>query len=887
MYNNSKVAKAIRLAMMFGAAATASVSASAFSAEEVADEDVERIEITGSRIKRTDMEGASPVVVIDRSMIDNSGQLSIADVLNQSTFNSFGSLQPSSGSTAQSQATVNLRGLGSSRTLVLLNGRKMPGSPVMGGASADLNSIPFAAVERIEVLSDGASAVYGSDAIAGVVNVILRKDFEGVEINARASQPSRDGGGDEKSISIVSGFSTDKARITFSIEHDERDIIYAADRWFTKSTDDGSGTYSGTTGQSWYGRNILDMNTFEFNPMVSDQDCSVYGEQFRYHNDAPDWPDDDGCHFDYTSVSADAASTNRDAVFVDFNYEISDAVDFNLVALNTRNESFGRYAPAAGWFTFPEDMPAKGNLTAVNKGDRGYYRFNNVGPARDTTQTSYMQDYTASLNGQLDSITWHADYHFNRYSMHEWGQGYVHRPSVEAAITDGWDPRDPNQAQYEAQLANMNANSNRRAGGQFNELTVGASFDELGSLSGGDIGLYVGASYRTEDFFDQAEAQNEAKNIIGTAGGSAAGSRDVSAVFAEALFPILDSLELSLAGRYDDYSDFGSSFVPKVAVKYQPIDSLIFRASYGQGFRAPSLDDLYKAPSESASSARDVVKCDAAGTSRPDCRSKQHTTYFIGTQGLEAEESESINIGAVYSITDNIDISLDYYDIDITNEVSSLSTQDVYDLELLGLLGDPEDPNDNPSQYAGASVDRNGAGPSGTSLLVTAPMANLDGFDSNGFDFKLNAFFELGSIGDLRTKLEWTEVLEYNTPDIIGFDRVNVVGRAGLPERKLNAALNWSISNHALNLNVNYTESTAEETDTDATGTVFYPVGELDSYTIVNMSYVYSSPWNLDLSAGINNIADVDPVLDSDLGYDDTLYSRMGRVYFAGLKYKF
>lgn len=885
MYSNSKVAKAVRVAMMFGAGAAATISTQAFSAEDGA-ESVERIEVTGSRIKRTDMEGASPVVVIDRSALDNSGQLSIADVLNQSTFNSFGSLQPSSGSTGQSQATVNLRGLGSNRTLVLLNGRKMPGSPVLGGASADLNSIPFAAVERIEVLSDGASAIYGSDAIAGVVNIILRKNFDGVEISGKKSSPSRDGGGDESSFSLVSGFSNDKANITFSIEHDERDIIFARDRWFTSATDDGSGHYAGTTGQSWYGRNILDMSTFEFNPMIQGTDCSAYGEQFKYHDDAPDYPADDGCHFDYTSVSADAASTKRDAFFVDFNYEINEDLMFNVVALNTRNESFGRYAPAAGWFTFPMALAATDTLTAVNEGDRGYYRFNNVGPARDTTQTSYMQDYTASLAGLGDGFDWHADYHYNRYDMKEWGQGYVHRPSVEKAITDGWDPRDPDQSKYATQLANMNANSNRQAGGTFREFNAGISVDSLGELGGGDIGLYVGASYRDERYFDQAEAQNEAKNIIGTAGGSAAGKRNVTAVFSEMNLPVTEQVEVNLAARYDSYSDFGSSFVPKVGIKYQPMDDLILRASYGEGFRAPSLEDLYKAPQESASSAKDVVNCAAAGTSRPDCRSRQHTTYFIGRSDLEAEDSKSMNLGLVYNITDNVDMTLDYYDIDVTNEVSSLSTQDVYDLENLGLLGDPKNPNDNPSQYAGAAVDR-GNTTTGRSLLVTAPMANVGGFDTTGIDFKLNALFELGGAGELRTRFEWSEVLEYNSPDIIGFNRVEKIGRAGLPERKINVSLNWSLDEHSVNLNVNHTAATAEETDTDASGTIFSPVGHLSSYTITNLNYTYNTPWNLDFSVGVNNLTDKDPILDSDLNYDDSLYSRVGRVYFAGFKFKF
>ncbi|NYR12322.1 TonB-dependent receptor [Pseudoalteromonas sp. MIP2626] len=883
---NNKVSKAVRLAIAFGAASTAAFSASSFAAEEGAEK-VERIEVTGSRIKRTDIEGANPVVVIDRASLDNSGQLSVADVLNRSTFNSFGSIQPSSGNTAQSQATVNLRGLGSSRTLVLINGRKMPGSPVMGGGAADLNTIPFAAVERIEVMGDGASAVYGSDAIAGVVNIILRKDFEGVQIQGRMGKPSRDGGGDEGSFSMITGIKSEKSNLVFSYEHDERDIIYQRDRWFSRSSDDGSGTYGGTTGQSWYGRNILDMSTFEFNPMITTGDCSAYGDAFAYHNDAPNSPDDDGCHYDYTALAADAASTKRDSVFVNFDYDINDDLIFNFRSLNSRNESFGRFAPAAGWFAFPIDMPedtAKG-LTAVNAGDRGYYRFDSIG-ARDTWQVSNMADWSASLNGMHESFDWHVDAHYNRYDMNEWGQGYVHRPSVENAIIDGWDPRDPDQSAYSEQLASFAANSNRRSGSTLREITAGVSFNDLATLDGGDLGLYIGASYRETDYFDQAEAQNEAKNIIGTAGGSAAGDRIESAVFAELLVPVTDMVELNFAARYDDYSDVGSSFVPKASIKFQPLDELVLRASWGKGFRAPTLEDLYKAPSESAAYAKDVVLCGAAGTSRGDCKEEQHTTYYVGTTTLQPEESESINLGIVYNVTDNIDVSLDYYDIEITNQISSLSAQDVFDLENAGLLGNPEDPSDNAAGYDQVSVDRGGSS-TGRSLLVTAPMANIPGFSTDGLDFKLNARFDLGEIGQLRSNFAWSEVLSYKSPDIIGYSNVNQVGRDGLPERRISLGLTWDIESHLVNVNFNHIASTAEKTEADESGTIFTAVGNLSSYNIVDVNYTYITPWNVELTAGINNLADKDPILKPDLSYDSSLYSQLGRLYYAGFKLKF
>ena len=203
---NNKVSKAVRLAIVFGAVSSAAFSASSFAAEENDGvEKVERIQVTGSRIRRTDLEGSIPVTVIERAAIDMSGQTSVSDLLRNTSFNSAGSFRPHSGSSAQGVSSVNLRGLASSRSLILVDGRRLPKSPSTGN-SQDLNSIPMAAVERIEILSDGASAVYGSDAIAGVINVITRKDFNGAEFRIGAGDVSLPNeGGDREEGSAVFG----------------------------------------------------------------------------------------------------------------------------------------------------------------------------------------------------------------------------------------------------------------------------------------------------------------------------------------------------------------------------------------------------------------------------------------------------------------------------------------------------------------------------------------------------------------------------------------------------------------------------------------------------------------------------------------------------------
>ena len=209
-FRKSLTAAAVAASLGFPALAIAQDAQTDVNAEE----EVERIQITGSRLNRTDMEGALPLTVIDRVELEASGDISVADYMRDTNFNSFGSYQSTSGSSGGGAAQVSLRGLGAGRTLILIDGRRAPTSPILGSGQ-DLNSIPMAAVERIEVLSDGASAVYGSDAIGGVVNVITRKDFEGVSVTYGVGRPTNDGG-DTEEMSIVIGSSNAKSpRITW------------------------------------------------------------------------------------------------------------------------------------------------------------------------------------------------------------------------------------------------------------------------------------------------------------------------------------------------------------------------------------------------------------------------------------------------------------------------------------------------------------------------------------------------------------------------------------------------------------------------------------------------------------------------------------------------
>lgn len=248
-FKRSPITKAVHQALFAGLVTSTvfgSVALAQNSSDEEADvEDQQKITVTGSRIKRSDVEGALPITVITREELELSGESNAADFIRNTTFNSAGSYRPQSGSSNAGVASVSLRGLGTARTLVLIDGRRMAKSGITG-RSADLTQIPMGAIERIEVLSDGASAVYGSDAIGGVINVITRSDYEGAEImlgGAEVSIPSE--GGEREEGSVIFGTSSDRASIVAGVSWNNREIIYArALPWTNPGTSPYSNNYS-------------------------------------------------------------------------------------------------------------------------------------------------------------------------------------------------------------------------------------------------------------------------------------------------------------------------------------------------------------------------------------------------------------------------------------------------------------------------------------------------------------------------------------------------------------------------------------------------------------------------------------------------------------------
>ncbi|NQD38729.1 TonB-dependent receptor [Permianibacter sp. IMCC34836] len=867
---NNPLAKAIRFALI-GGAAVAAISP-VFAADEEGKEDEQRIEVTGSRIKRSDVEGALPVTVIDREAIDMSGDVSVAEVLRNSTFNSFGSYRPQSGSSFGSAATVSLRGLGSDRTLVLVDGRRTSKSPLIG-SSSDLNSIPLAAVERIEILSDGASAVYGSDAIGGVVNIITRKDFNGVEFRFGEGRPTAEGGDTEES-SMVFGISGDKGNMIAGVSKNQRDIVFQRDREWSKG---GASTF----GNNW--REILpsgaegayrgSVNTIaECNAMPGFSHNEQVGDNSR-------------CLYDFTFVAADEAEVDTTAAFVKGRYEIND--DWSIYANTsvTRIGSFGRYAPAPSVLFVEASNP-------FNPFGRDMYvrhRYAALGN-RDDKGDANVYDLLVGVEGTIGAVSIDAGIRRNDFQSYSIGNGYVVDNLAAQAVAAG-DYNFVNPYSNDAvTLAGMKATTLRDSFFKTNEAYVNASFD-LFEMAGGTASMVVGVETRNEDYQDRYDSLQEGGQIGGSAGNSAGKDRDVDAGYFEVLLPLFDKFELDIAGRYDKYSDYGSDTAPKVSVRYQVLEELTLRASYGEGFRAPSLPQISQARSYSADFVNDPATCVFSGLifdfNQNRCENNagvaqalQVDAYSEANPELSSEQSKQFSIGVAWEPTDWLNMTADYWDIKLTDRIASFDTAALVDRIRAGLAL-PAGLSIERLDVQGCDVNGNpvATGPDGVIndcdpiVQGNTGSANSGDIHMNGLDISLNTKFDFGAAGRLENLLNinWSKTLEVDGGEnLIGF----VSGDTAYPEYRGLLANQYYFSDFMFSWNINYISDLpglgddGEETQPD--------------WVTHDVQVSWNAPWNGQIVVGVTNVTDEEPNLSDNAsrGFNFDLYDGYGKVTY-------
>ena len=855
----------VSLALGVGMTSTAGV---AFAQDADADDaDVTgRVEVTGSRIKRADIEGALPVTVIDRNQIELSGQTSVADLLRNTTFNSFGSFRPASGSSAQSWAGLSLRGLGEGRTLILIDGRRAPTAPQIGSAQ-DLNSIPLAAVERVEILSDGASAIYGTDAIGGVVNIITRKDFTGVEMMYGMSKPKQIGGDTEEG-SIMFGAASDRGQLMGGASFNKRDIVFQRHR-----------PWSAVPGSSFYSNNFIygaqrGYATVEDPVHGSAVPGGCSGPGFRLLGTPGPTQ---SCGYDFTAEAADEAAIKNTAAFLRGNYRINDIWSTYFSAGVTRLESFGRYAPGLTVAFVPAASPNNpyGEDLYV------YHRFAALGN-RDAFIDSNVYDVNFGFQGTIGMFDIDVGMRRNEFKFFDMGRYYPVTPLVEQAIADGsYNILDP-FANSPAVLNSIRSTINRESYTTMDEMYAMANVDLPFELSGGVVGAAFGAEYREEDYADQYDALSEGGQIGGSAGASAGLGRDVTAMFFEVLLPVMPDLEVSIAGRHDDYSDYGSDFSPKIAARWQPTDTITLRASWGEGFAAPTLDILSASPSSSADFHTDPVTCQAR-TGNPVC-SVQSTMWVIANPNLSSESSTQFSLGGAWDAAEWVNLSLDYYNIEIEGRVAAVTLAQMIECLAVGatiecppgvtmldaavftpgFTGDPS---------LGLGIARNAAG-----VIVGGQrgFVNRGTVETDGMDLNVRTNFAFGGWGTLQNQFQLGYV---NNFEVDG--GINQVGRAGTPEIRANLGTMWTYGDFNVTWNISYIDGTTSVNGQRAVPLATQPL-TLPSWTTHDLQVNYHTPWNGRVTVGIDNVADKMPPLDpnaaSGRGYDTSLYDPYGRV---------
>jgi iron complex outermembrane receptor protein len=885
---------------------------------------LDRVEVTGSRIKRIDVEGPLPVTTISREEIDASGEISVAEVLRGAAYNNFGSWKPTSGFIAQSQAIVDLRGLGGERTLVLVDGRRVTQSPTyLGGVGTNLATLPLAAVERIEILRDGASAIYGSDAIGGVVNVILRRDYDGIHLSYGLGRPTQTGG-DEDSYSIVGGITGGKGNITFSFENTRKEIIFRGDRSFSATSLSSfgfPGSYFGylTTGDP---RNPL--GTFLSVGTFADPRCpSALGSSDFPDSVFADFGFGDGsgeCAYNFARVAANEAEYDTKSFFLNANYAINESTTFFARGTFALNESFGRFAPTP--FTSGEFLPAifqdnpnnptnpvenpvnvlgqpfpgqsvdlDGDGVADLDGpfDVSVLYRNVPGGFRDTFLDDTLVDYLAGVQGfanWLGGMEWELGAQYSQQTSDSRSPGLALGPEFEDRLTNGsldifaansdtgdfargLDPAFAASSEAVAATGLYDARTRIVSG----DFTV--NFDAL-QMEHGPVPVALGTEYRDEDFQGDFDEQTNAFALEGTAGGEdTSGARTVKAVFAETRIPLLAPLELSLAARWEDYNDFGTTLNPKIAASFRPLDSVLLRASWGTGFRAPSMADLYSSAVLNAAGAIDTTRCadDPAGdpeTGRPrpgadlpfgnPCRTTQYQNFVGGNRDLQPEESTQWSVGIVFNPLDELSVGLDWYDIELEDEIGVPFMQELFDEEFrLRQAGE-----------TGNDVGAVTRSQNGQVRSVSRRSGNIAERETDGLDVEATYAFGLGAAGDFRATAQWNYVNEYEQDqgDSLGLRDPPFFD----PPHRGTLGLNWALGDFSANLLWNYLASSSIE---DGNGV---ETNSVDSYKTWDLSASYATPWNGQITLGARNLFDEDPPTTVDGFYTNYLHDVYGRV---------
>ncbi|MEN1995593.1 MULTISPECIES: TonB-dependent receptor plug domain-containing protein [Stenotrophomonas] len=861
---------AVRLGLLPAGIALALTPAFASAQEASGTTDLDRIQVTGSRIRQASTETAQPVIALQRADIEKQGFTSVADIVQNLSATGSPAISRadalSSGEEVGGQY-VDLRNLGPERTLVLLDGKRMG---VSSGGYTDLASIPTSVVERIEVLTDGASAIYGSDAIAGVVNIITRKNFDGLEASVYKGQYGQ-GDGDKTTYNFVYGQTGDRGSITLGAEYSEEEPVLAKNRRYSASangyrhpvpTDDDTNGWSAITEK---GVLVTDDGNYVLNPGGASNNFGDYHELGNADLSNP------------SQQMYLSTGIKRRSVFSNGQFDFTDNIRGTASVLYTEREALQQiagypYRSAA----YDTQMDANSVFNPLDT-DVDFMRRTWEVPRQTKSELNTFR-FSGGLEGSFEFadkyFDWDVGYVYNRNKGVKTGTGNLFIPNVKNAVGPSyldangiaqcgtaaapiagctpWNPLLPYGSTADGSLSNPDLQKYLFLPTHDTSLTTSKVYSAnlsgaIVTLPAGDLSFATGYEHREEDAEYNPDALLQSGLSTDLAGAPTAGGYKLDEFYLELNVPILADLpfakELSvdMAGRYSDYNTFGDTVNSKFGLKWKPIDDLLVRGTYATGFRAPTVANLYGGTSQSFDKYTDP--CDTffgAAVRNPDVAARcggavpanfrqeasggidatgpgaqSNYPYLSGSNdGLLPETSKTWTVGLVYSpnFVQGLDVSLDWWKIRIDNVIAAESVTSI--LNQCYVLN-----NANACDRVTRDTD------SGQVVDVTRTLINGGYQETAGYDLGIRYRLPELSFGNIVIdwKTTYVDYLEYKRDNEAETAVEQHTGWGtgdwgGNFRVRSNLNIDWSLGNFGVNWGMRYYSGLKEECAYDREG---------------------------------------------------------------------
>ncbi len=904
-FPQKKIAVALAYALGFGGAAGLLTSAPAL-AQTTPDTSQGKIkvEVTGSNIPRLEGEGAVPLQVITRDDIDRSGAQTTMELLDLiSANNSLGSigLPIVIGATTFSNQTASLRGLGGNATLVLVNGKRLGAfaGGITGTEGTNLASIPFAAIQRVEVLLDGASAIYGADAVGGVINFIMREDYQGAEATLWGGTPTQGHDGRQYQVSATGGFGSlakDKYNVFGSFNYQEQKPFYDVDRGYSNTSYIPSIGYNSTSGQTFPGY------------------ISTGGiGNTTYPNCAPSVAIGGRCRYDPNSQPGveSIPETKQFNFFGAARYQINNDWQAYITGLyaQTKNEFIIQPVPlsdqiativtptGAANILLPPTSPYYPTAAAIAAGVNGQplnvrWRCYPCGN-RDTEDTNDSYQVVAGAKGTQWGWDFDGSFNYSQNTFKEVTKGgfpiYTQiLPLLNSGNIDLLSGSLPASQTQALAATDFNAET---ASGKLHQYGIDLKGSaDIYQLPAGPLSAAVGVQTANSGLSQTYNPFLQTGDVSGYGGNflDVDHSRTQYAVFGEIVVPIIKNLEADGAVRYDHYSDFGNTTNPKISLRWQAANWLLLRSSFDTGFLAPTLYELWVPQTQGLSSpgVSDPLRCPnpngpGAGNN-PDCNT-QYSAIFGGNPSLKPTTSSQWSVGGVFSPYAGVSFGADYFQLLLSNIVAT---------------GVPIGTILNPQFYPTYSylVTRASSCVGGQPCPITDINQQFANFGKNriqGVDVNVQLTSPVTSVGRFKLVVTGTYYTRYDTQNPDGTYSSIISNTYGesvtgvTPRWKSYIPVTWNLGPWEATIANTYASGYIDD-NTDQNGNL----RNVPPVTLWDAQVSYSGFKNLTLTLGMKNVLNTNPPLTNQnntfqAGYDPSYWDPRGQFLYGSIKYTF